>query len=79
MQTIPESVVLRRIANCLETSQFHTGEGNRALANWWHDRADMYADRLTKYRELVETASRQHIISNQWPESGLWQSVLVLG
>jgi hypothetical protein len=39
----------------------------------------MYADRLTKYRELVETASRQHIISNQWPESGLWQSVLVLG
>jgi len=54
METIPESVVLRCIANCLETSQFHAGKGNRALADWWHDRADMYADRLATYREFSE-------------------------
>jgi len=58
METISESVVLRCIANCLETSQFHVGKGNRALADWWHDRADMYADRLATYRELSELTTQ---------------------
>jgi hypothetical protein len=43
METLPESVMLRCIANRLETSQFYAGKGNRALADWWHDRADMYS------------------------------------
>jgi hypothetical protein len=38
--------LLRCIASCLETSQFYVGKGNRASAEWWHDRANMYADRL---------------------------------
>lgn len=64
METISESTLLRCITNCLETSSFYARKGNRPLADWWHDRADMYADRLTKYRELVELASSQHVISN---------------
>jgi hypothetical protein len=64
MKTIPESVVLRCIANCLETSQFYAGKGNRALADWWHDRADMYADRLTTYRELSELMAQLHTTSS---------------
>jgi len=42
------------IADCLETSQFYVADGNRALADWWHDRANIIADRLETYRELNE-------------------------
>jgi hypothetical protein len=58
METLPESVVLRCIANCLETSQFYAGKGNRALADWWHDRADMCAHRLATSRELSEPTTQ---------------------
>lgn len=51
MEMISESVVLRCIANCLETSQFYAAKGNRARAGWWHGRADMYADRLATYAD----------------------------
>ena len=50
MQTISESAVLRCIANCLETSYFYARKGNRPLADWWHDRADMYAEQLATYQ-----------------------------
>jgi hypothetical protein len=43
MKTIPKSVVLRCIASYLETDK-----ANRALADCWHDRADMYADRAER-------------------------------
>jgi hypothetical protein len=43
---IPESIMLRCIANCLETSRHHASKGNRPLANWWHDRAKLFARRL---------------------------------
>ena len=49
---IPESDLLRCIANCLETSQYYVGKGNRLSADWWHDRANMYADRLAAYRKI---------------------------
>jgi hypothetical protein len=48
---IPESHMLRCIANCLETSQYYVAMGNRSSADWWHDRANMYADRLAAYRK----------------------------
>jgi hypothetical protein len=47
---ISESVVLRCIASCRETSQYYAGKGNRPVADWWHERADIYADRLATYR-----------------------------
>jgi hypothetical protein len=49
---ISESDILRCIANCLETSQYYVGKGNRASADWWHDRADMYAGRLVACRKI---------------------------
>jgi hypothetical protein len=49
---ISESTVLRCIAQCLETSQYYVNKGNRPLADWWHDQADMYADKLAIYRQL---------------------------
>jgi hypothetical protein len=56
---ISESVMLRCIANCLETSEYHVGKGNRASANWWHDRANMYADRLAAYRKIDDLRVRR--------------------
>jgi hypothetical protein len=44
---ISESIMLRCIANCLETSQYYASTGNRPLADWWHDRAKVFAQRLT--------------------------------
>jgi hypothetical protein len=38
--------MLRCIANCLETSRHHASKGNRPLADWWHDRAKLFAHRL---------------------------------
>jgi hypothetical protein len=43
---IPESIMLRCIANCLETSRYYASRGNRPLADWWHDRAKGFAQRL---------------------------------
>jgi hypothetical protein len=57
---ISEAVMLRCIANCLETSQYYVGKGNRASADWWHDRANIYTDRLAAYRKrLVSSSSAQ--------------------
>ena len=56
---ISESIVLRCIASCLETSQYHIGKGNRPLAKWWHDRADMYVDRLPAYRRVADVHKRR--------------------
>ena len=44
---IPETVLVRCIANCLETSRYYASEGNRPLADWWDDRAKVFAHRLT--------------------------------
>jgi hypothetical protein len=43
---IAKSIMLRCIANCLETSRYHSSKGNRPLADWWHDRAKAFAHRL---------------------------------
>jgi hypothetical protein len=43
---IAESIMLRCIANCLETSRYYAGKGNRPLADWWDDRAKVFAHRL---------------------------------
>jgi hypothetical protein len=45
--------LLRCIASCLETSQYYVGKGNRASADWWHDRANLYADRLAACRKAA--------------------------
>jgi hypothetical protein len=47
---LPESVVLRCVASCVETSEYYAGKGNHSLAGWWFDRAEMCADRLTVHR-----------------------------
>jgi hypothetical protein len=62
--TIPKSVVLRCIANYLETSEFYAGKGNRALADWWHDRAEIYAERIATYRELSQLTTQRHTTSS---------------
>jgi hypothetical protein len=68
---ISESTMLRCIANCLETSEFYVGKGDRASADWWHNRANMYAARLAAYRQIdalrvaVATGSRRRIASYQ--------------
>jgi hypothetical protein len=56
---ISESVMLRCIANCLETSRYYVGTGNRASADWWHDRANMYTDRLAAYRKIDDLRVRR--------------------
>jgi hypothetical protein len=43
---IPESIMLRCIANCLETSRYYASKGNRPLADWWDGRAKVFAQRL---------------------------------
>jgi len=43
---ISETVILRCIDNCLETSRYYASKGNRPLADWWGDRAKVFADRL---------------------------------
>ena len=58
---ISESIVRRCIASCLETSQYHLGKGNRPLADWWHDRADMYADRLAIYQRVADVRNKVRI------------------
>jgi hypothetical protein len=57
---LSESIMLRCIASCLETSQYYVGTGNRPLADWWHDRANMYADRLAADREAAKLAPQGH-------------------
>ena len=42
---IPETVILRCIANCRNTSRYYASKGNRPLADWWDDRAKMFAHR----------------------------------
>jgi hypothetical protein len=37
----------------METSQYYAGKGNRASADWWHDRANLYVGRLAA-RHRVE-------------------------
>jgi hypothetical protein len=46
MTMIPETVMLRCIDSCLETSRYYASKGNRPLADWWDDRAKIFADRL---------------------------------
>src|SRR5215470_10009510 len=43
---IPATVLVRCIANCLETSRYYASKGNRPLADWWDDRAKVFAHRL---------------------------------
>jgi hypothetical protein len=50
MQTIPESVLLRCIASCLETADYYVSKGDRPSADWWHRRADMYAEWVATYQ-----------------------------
>jgi hypothetical protein len=47
---IAESIMLRCIANCLETSRYYASKGNRPLAGWWHNRAKVFAHRLASPR-----------------------------
>jgi hypothetical protein len=64
VETIPESIVLTCIADCLEKSRYYVREGNRPLADWWHDRADVYADRLATYREIRTRAMQPRTTSS---------------
>jgi hypothetical protein len=43
---ITESTMLRCIANCLETSRYYASKGNRPLAEWWRERAEVFSHRL---------------------------------
>jgi hypothetical protein len=43
---ILETVMLRCIANCLETSRYYASKCNRPDADWWHGRAEAFAQRL---------------------------------
>jgi hypothetical protein len=43
---ISETVILRCIDSCLETSGFYASKGNRPLADWWDNRAKVFAHRL---------------------------------
>jgi hypothetical protein len=43
---IPEPVMLRCIDHCFATSRYYASKGNRSLADWWDDRAKMFAHRL---------------------------------
>lgn len=61
-----ETVLLTQIAECLEQARGQVGRGNRPLADWWHSRADMYADSLAMYRKVEKLAARGHRIT---PES----------
>jgi hypothetical protein len=38
--------MLRCIANCLETSRYYASKSNRPDADWWHARAEVFAQRL---------------------------------
>jgi hypothetical protein len=43
---LAEPIMLHCIANCLETSRYYATKGNRPLADWWSDRAKVFAHRL---------------------------------
>jgi hypothetical protein len=43
---IPDTVMLRCIDSCLETSRYYASKGNRPLADRWDDRAKQFGDRL---------------------------------
>jgi hypothetical protein len=45
-------VILRCIASCLETAEFYVGKGNRAAADWWHNRANTYARQINDHRQI---------------------------
>jgi hypothetical protein len=52
---ISEPVMLRCIANCF---------GNGASADWWHDRANMFADRLAARRQINALLVRQGYVAS---------------
>lgn len=55
-----EAVMLRCIASCLETSEYYVGKGEVRSADWWHDRAATYADKLATYREFSRVSMEEH-------------------
>jgi hypothetical protein len=57
MTPVSESILLKHIAACLEEARVCVGKGNRPLADWWHSRADMYADSLAMYRAVEKLAT----------------------
>lgn len=59
MKPMSESILLKHVADCLEEAQAYVGKGNRPLADWWHSRADMYADSLAMYREVEKLAAHR--------------------
>ena len=59
---MPETVLVRCIANCLETSRYYASKGNRPLADWWDDRAKAFAYRLAneaKFNGAPDTKNEQ--------------------
>ena len=64
---LSESVMLRCIANCLETSEFYVGKGNRRAADWWHDRANLLAEELAASRQLDALTTRPTFASTRSP------------
>jgi hypothetical protein len=52
------------ISRATLTSEFYAGKGNRALADWWHDRAEIYAERIATYRELSQLTTQRHTTSS---------------
>jgi hypothetical protein len=65
---IPEPIMLRCIANCLETSRYYASKGNRPLADWWHDRAKVFAPQPN---DRILAPSRPRKRSQFGPTSGI--------
>jgi len=57
MQPIDESVLFIAIRQCLETADHHIRHGNRRDAEFYLNRADVYANRLIFCRQIDATSS----------------------
>jgi len=51
IETFSETILLACIRSALLTAEHYVKKQNRAMAEWWFDRADYETKRLTKYRE----------------------------
>jgi len=61
MIMIPETIMLRCIDSCLETSRYYASKGNRPLADWWDDRAKLFAHRLVTKSEGKPKSTYAHM------------------
>jgi hypothetical protein len=67
---IPEPVLVRCIANCLETSRYYANKGNRPLADWWGDRAKVFACRLANEPKFDEAPDKKRTVEDTGASAG---------